>query len=79
MYKAAAKRKFKYAEWIHGDGEYALAARCGCLTVTLHKTLEDARKSKSQIDSTGCGHACVCRNTDPIRLSMVHKIVKLQK
>jgi hypothetical protein len=55
------------AEWIHGEGSYALLAHCHVLTVTLHPTLASAEESKTFIDRLACGHAC----------HRAHKIVRL--
>lgn len=46
------------AEWIDGNGQYALLAHCGDLTITLWPTMQEAEKSKRSIDETGCGHDC---------------------
>lgn len=49
----------KKAEWIEGDGQYALLAHCGVLTVSLHQTMESAEKDKKFIDTRACGGSCV--------------------
>lgn len=66
-YITFAKKLYPKAIWINGQGQYALLAYCGGLTVTLHETQESAVKSKETIDQTGCGSQC--RNS--------HKIVDL--
>jgi hypothetical protein len=59
-YKAKAKRKCgKTAEWITGNGRYALLAHCRVLTVTLWPTMEAAEVCKKRIDETACGGKCV--------------------
>ena len=57
-YGTQALRKWRKAEWIEGDGPFALLAHCDVLTISLHMTIESALKSKKFIDETGCGHAC---------------------
>lgn len=57
-YRALALRRWPDAEWVSGEGPYALVAPCGVVTITLHKTLDSAERYKVPIDSTGCGHAC---------------------
>jgi hypothetical protein len=60
-YKAKAKRKWgKTAEWMTGNGRYALLAHCRVLTITLWPTLEAAQIAKKRIDETACGGMCVC-------------------
>lgn len=46
------------AEWIAGNGRFALLAHCDVLTVTLHHTRAGALESKVFIDRLACGHAC---------------------
>lgn len=67
-YRAAANCIWPRAEWINGEGPFALLAWCSVLTVTLHKTLESAEDDLRLIDGHGCGHAC--RNE--------HEIVELR-
>ena len=57
-YSDFADKHWKEAEWISGDGPYALLAHCGVLTVTLHPTERKAEESKALIDRTGCGSGC---------------------
>jgi hypothetical protein len=59
---------WKRAVWVHGEGQYALVARCQVLTVTLYPTPEAAGCALEFIDGIGCGHACTRR----------HEIVQLQ-
>ena len=59
-YRKEAKTRWgKKAEWIRGDGQYALLAHCGVLTVSLHTTMESAEKDKKFIDECACGGSCV--------------------
>jgi len=70
-YKAKAKRKWgKTAEWITGNGRYALLAHCRVLTVTLWPTMDAADKSKHQIDKYACGGECN-RNHEILDLEVV--------
>ena len=47
------------AEWIEGDGPFALNAPCGGqLTVSLWPDLASAEKAKAQLDRGGCCHSC---------------------
>lgn len=57
-FKQKAKRKWRNAEWITGNGKYALLAYCDVLTVTLWPTYEEAVMRKAFIDKYACGHAC---------------------
>ena len=49
---------WKKAEWVSGEGPFAVLAHCRALTVTLHKTREKAEESQRFIDRFGCGGAC---------------------
>jgi hypothetical protein len=68
---AVATCKWPAAIWICGNPRgrvaFALLARCGGLTVTLHKTREAAQQARQRIDRTGCCGGC-CR---------VHRIVRI--
>ena len=57
-YNAMAKRRWKKAEWIDGEGPYAVLAHCRVLSISLHETQEAAEKSKQAIDRYGCGGDC---------------------
>jgi len=60
MYREKAKKLYKKAIWIHGDGRYATLSACGGnLTVMLHETPQNARDAMRDIDKLGCGGACV--------------------
>src|SRR5919198_1244890 len=41
-YRTLAQCIWKRAEWIDGEGPYAVLAKCRKLTVTLHETVEGA-------------------------------------
>ena len=58
-YSLIAKKLFKEAEWIEGDGRFALVSRCRGVTVSLWESLEAATNKKSFIDKIACGGACV--------------------
>ena len=53
-----AEKLWPDAEWITGEGKWALLAFCDVLTITLHKTFLKAEKNRDYIDTFGCGHAC---------------------
>lgn len=63
-----AKRRWPHAEWITGEGPYALLAHCRVLTVSLWDDLDRAKATKEFIDETGCGGFC----------AGYHEIVKLK-
>jgi hypothetical protein len=54
----AKKRWGKQAEWITGNGQFALLAWCRVLTVTLWTTRDEAEGKKKFIDEMGCGGYC---------------------
>ena len=58
-YGKLADRRWKHAEWITGNGRFALLAHCRVLTVTLWKTIGEAEMAKQRIDETACGGACI--------------------
>ena len=58
---------FPTAEWIAGEGPFAVLAWCRVLTVTLHPTRADADASREWIDRCGCGGRCH-RAHDVVRL-----------
>lgn len=66
----AHKRWGKKAEWIQGDGPFAVLAHCRVLTVTLHATKGEADDSKAFIDRLACGGLCT-RNHEIIDLTLV--------
>ena len=77
-YRKKAKALYPQAEWIEGEGRYALLALCPsmsrprqreCLTITLHETMVAAVIARAQLDRTGCGSGC-CNN---------HKVVTIPK
>jgi len=57
-YRSKALKRWPKAEWIHGEGKYALLAPCRVLTVSLWPTMKEAKESKKSIDETGCGGEC---------------------
>ena len=58
-WRAEARRRWgSKAEWIEGDGQFALLAWCRVLTVTLWPTRAEAEKQKKVIDETACGGGC---------------------
>lgn len=57
-YLQRAKRKWRHAEWISGNGRFALLAHCKVLTVKLYQTYTEAVEAKKFIDQSGCGGGC---------------------
>ena len=57
-YRLIARQRWSGAEWIKGDGPFALVASCYVVTVSLHHSLEAAEKQKGFIDRFGCGGRC---------------------
>ena len=57
-FRSVAKRRWPKAEWIDGNGPWALLAHCGGLTVCLRQAKSEAEDQKAQIDKTGCGAHC---------------------
>jgi len=54
-----AKRKWgRQAEWIEGEGRYAVLAWCRVLTVILCQTRDESEQKKKFIDEIGCGGFC---------------------
>jgi hypothetical protein len=68
-YHKKAKRRWRKAEWITGEGRYALLAHCRALTITLWPTIEEAEVCKTRIDETACGGLC-WRNHEIIDLGV---------
>jgi hypothetical protein len=56
--RVARKRWGNRTYLIEGDGQYAVLAHCGLLSVVLHQTMEDAERAKTRIDQTACGGRC---------------------
>jgi hypothetical protein len=62
-YQGVAKCRWgRRAEWIDGEGPFAVLARCRVLTITLWPTLQEAKDAKAEIDDTGCGGMCSNRH-----------------
>ena len=54
-WRAEARRRWgKEAEWITGNGQFALLAWCRVLTVTLWPTRAEAEEQKEFIDKYAC-------------------------
>lgn len=65
---AEAQRRWgKEAEWITGNGQFALLAWCRVLTVTLWSTMAEAEENKKFIDEMACGGGCT-RNHEIVDL-----------
>ena len=60
--KAAERKWGRKSAPIEGDGPYALLAWCKTLTVRLHPSMQEAEKSKANIDQIGCGGTCSRRH-----------------
>jgi hypothetical protein len=67
-YRVLARCAWKQAEWIKGDGSYAVLAHCRVLTVQLYVTAEEAEAAKAFIDRLGCGGFCAKQ----------HELIKLE-
>jgi hypothetical protein len=57
-YTNFAKRLAPAAEWITGDGAYAVIARCRYITVALYETRREAEFAEAFIGRIGCGGGC---------------------
>lgn len=57
-YRGTARRIWKRAVWVRGQGPFAVVAYCNQTSVSLHAELADAQASRAFIDRTGCGHRC---------------------
>ena len=64
----ANKQWGRKAEWIEGDGQFAVLAHCRVLTVTLWPSKGKADDAIAFIDQKTCGGACK-RNHEIIDLS----------
>jgi len=69
-YRPAARRRWPEAQWVDGEGRWALLARCYSLGISLHPTLIAAEEWKRLIDAVGCAPLCL----GPSR----HRIVDLE-
>ena len=67
-HSAVARCIWPRAEWIEGEGPYAVLAHCRVLTITLPADKDAAGVSKQLIDQTGCGGRC----------SKNHEIVEIE-
>ena len=70
-FRPVAEKKWRDAEWIAGNGQYALISQCNVLTITLWADLAIAKACKELIDKTTCGAMC-CG-------TLGHEIVDLEK
>jgi hypothetical protein len=66
----ARKRWGRKADWIQGDGPFAVLAPCRVLTVTLWDTRAGAEEAKKSIDKAGCGGKCNPRQHKIIDMSL---------
>ena len=65
-YRRQAWKRWPHAQWIAGDGPFAVLAHCPtvmvrpeCLTIELHDTAASAIVARWAIDTAGCGSACL--------------------
>ena len=58
-FTATAALYNKEIDWIMGEGRYAVVANCQNFTISLHETRDIAKKSRGNIDVTGCGSNCI--------------------
>lgn len=56
--RARALCEWPRAHWVSGEGEWALIAQCGVLTVRLHPSWESATSERADLDKRGCCHQC---------------------
>lgn len=68
-WRTIAKCLWSDANWVSGEGCYALVAACRGTTVTLWTSRIQAEASKRAIDSTACGGGCT-RQHEIVELSM---------
>lgn len=57
-YAEARRRWLGMAEWVTGEGQFALVEPCRVLTIQLFATQHDALMAKSLVDEAGCGERC---------------------
>ncbi|KHL18533.1 hypothetical protein CLV56_4012 [Mumia flava] len=57
------------AEWVVGEGKYAVLAWCSVLTVTLWSNREAAFAALAEIDNLACGGRCTRRH-DIVRIEL---------
>lgn len=57
-YRAFANCVWPKTAWISGEGQYAVLAPCGALTISLYHRLDQAEEDQALIDLTGCGGLC---------------------
>lgn len=48
-----------HAEWIDGNGPYAVLAHCRVLTIQMYRWEDEAVAAKARIDRSACGGMCV--------------------
>ncbi|MDA1278606.1 MAG: hypothetical protein O3B95_00980 [Chloroflexi bacterium] len=58
-YAETRRRWAGKAEWLAGEGQYAVLEHCRVLTVHLYTTQIEAAQSKQLVDEAGCGLNCV--------------------
>lgn len=61
-FAAIARCLFGTRASIKGEGQFAVLAHCGHLTVTLWPTQAEAQDALAFIDQTGCGGRCYRRH-----------------
>lgn len=61
-YNKLARCMITNAEWVQGEGSYALIAWCRVPTITLHRQLSDAEAALEFLNRTACGGACSRRH-----------------
>lgn len=77
-YRAVARCRWPRAEWVHGEGRYAVVAYCRVVTVTLHPTPAAAARAKHLIDASACGGRCH-RDHELVDLHHEHEIHDTEK
>ena len=58
-YAEARRRWLGTAEWVTGEGPFALVEPCRVLTIQLFPTRDEALMAKFLVDGAGCGDGCL--------------------
>ena len=58
-YAEVRRRWAGIAEWVVGDGRYALLEPCRVLTIQLFPSQWDALVARNVVNDVGCGEGCL--------------------
>ena len=62
-YNKLARCMVPHAEWVTGEGPYAVISWCTVPTIRLRQTIAEAETARERIDLTGCcGEGCTHRH-----------------